>query len=38
MRAAIVQFKSLAYAGPSDWTIPAPGMTILVTSPAAEMT
>ena len=28
MRAAIVQFKSLAYVGPSDLTLPAPGITI----------
>ena len=38
MRAAIVQSKSFAYVGPSDWTRPAPGITIPVTNPAAEMT
>src|SRR6218665_242046 len=36
MRAAIVQSKSFAYVGPSDWTLPAPGITIPVTYPAAE--
>src|SRR6218665_3415510 len=30
MRAAIVQSKSFAYVGPSDWTPPAPGITIPV--------
>ena len=41
MRAAIVQSKSIAYrayVGPSDWTVPAPGITFLVTYPAADMT
>ena len=38
MRAAIVQSKSFAYVGPSDWTIPASGIPIPVTYPAAEMT
>ena len=38
MRAAIVQSKSFAYVGPSDWTPLAPGITIPVTYPAAEMT
>jgi len=41
MRAAIVQSKSFAYVGPSDWTLSAPGITITVwpvTYPAAEMT
>src|SRR6218665_1102118 len=38
MRAAIVQSKSFAYVGPSDCTIPASGITIPVTYPAAEMT
>ena len=36
--AAIVQSKSFAYVGPSVWTIPALGITIPVTYPAAEMT
>src|SRR6218665_1371646 len=34
MRAAIVQSKSFAYVDPSDWTLPAPGITIPVTYPA----
>ena len=34
MCATIVQSKSFAYVGPSDWTIPAPGITIPVTYPA----
>jgi len=38
MRDAIVQSKSFAHVGPSDWTLPAPGITIPVTNPAAEMT
>jgi len=36
MHAAIVQSKSFAYVGPSDSTIPAPGITTPVTYPAAE--
>ena len=31
MRAAIIQSKSFAYVGPSDWTLPAPGIAIPVT-------
>src|SRR6218665_1183939 len=38
MRAAIVQSKSFAYVGPTDWTLPAPGIAIPVTSLAVEMT
>ena len=38
MQAALVQSKTFAYVGPSDWTVPAPGITIPVTYPAAEMT
>ena len=38
MQAAIAQSKSLAYVGPSDWTLPASGITIPDTYPAAEMT
>src|SRR6218665_1535146 len=34
MRTAIVQPKSFAYVGPSDWTPCAPGITIPVTYPA----
>src|SRR6218665_1942512 len=36
--AATVQSKSFAYVGPSDSTLPASGITILVTYPDAEMT
>jgi len=38
MRASIVQSKSFAYVGPSNWTPPVPGIIIPVTYPAAEMT
>ena len=38
MRSAIVRSKSFAYVGPSDWTLPAPEITIPVTYPEAEMT
>ena len=38
MRGAIVQSKSFAYVGPSDWKLPAPGITIPVSYSAAEMT
>jgi len=38
MRAAVVKSKSFTYVGPSDWTPLAPGITIPVTYPAAEMT
>jgi len=38
MRAAIVQSKSVAYVDPSDRTLLAPGITIPVVYPAAEMT
>jgi len=36
MRAAIVQSKTFAYVGPSDWTLPAPGITIPVTYPLSS--
>ena len=40
MRAAIVQSNtcSFAYVVSPDWPLPAPGITIPVTNPAAEMT
>ena len=38
IRAALVQTKSFAYVGTSEWTAPAPGITIPVTYPTAEMT
>ena len=34
--AATVQSKSFAYVGPSDWTIPAPEITISVTYPVSS--